>query len=366
MTQTIVLTYIIARLKKGFNKAMKKLFNKAAVFTDVHFGKKNNNRQFNIDCENFIHWFVDEATAWGADVCIMMGDWHDNRRFINVSTLNYSLSNLELLDKTFGQTFFILGNHDLYYREKREINSVEFARNLKRTQIVNEIMTIGDCSLVPWLVGDEYKEVKKLECKYMFGHFELPTFLMNAMAEMPDKGELYAADLNKPEYVFSGHFHKRQQKENIWYIGSPFPHNFSDTWDFERGMMFLEWGKEPFFKTWPEQPVYINVRLSEIINEPEKYINKYTSAKIVADVDLSYEEAQFLRETFLEQYGAREITVIPEQKSVDDTQFTLDNSTFKTVDQIVIEGLSSIETTEGAIDHKLLIELYNGLDIDSH
>ena len=49
------------------------------------------------------------------------------------------------------------------------------------------------------------------------------------------------------EYVFTGHFHKRQVKDNIIYTGNAFPHNFSDAWDDERGWMFLEWGKEPEF-----------------------------------------------------------------------------------------------------------------------
>jgi hypothetical protein len=29
-----------------------KLFKRAAVFTDIHFGKKNNDRQHNQDCED--------------------------------------------------------------------------------------------------------------------------------------------------------------------------------------------------------------------------------------------------------------------------------------------------------------------------
>ena len=66
------------------------LFEKAAVFTDIHFGKKNNSREHNIDCEDFVEWFIDEAKEWGADTAIFCGDWHDSRRFINVSTMNYS------------------------------------------------------------------------------------------------------------------------------------------------------------------------------------------------------------------------------------------------------------------------------------
>lgn len=344
---------------------MKKLFKKATVFGDIHFGKKNNQRQFNIDCENFVKWFIDESLEWGADTCIFLGDWHDNRRFINVSTLNYSLSNLERLDKSFNKVYFILGNHDLYYREKREINSVEYARNLKNFKMVNEILVEDGCAFIPWLVGNEHKNLSEIECKYMFGHFELPTFLMNAMVEMPDKGEIHLEDLSRPDYVFSGHFHKRQKKDNIWYIGNAFPHNYSDAWDSDRGMMFLEWDQEPFFKSWPSQPVYINnIGLSKLLeSDPSDYLDSRVYARVTADIDMSYEEAQYVREKFLEDYNAREIIITPDNNVEGDIEYTPDTE-FKSVDQLVIEGLQSIENTDSSIDHKLLISLYNSLDID--
>lgn len=343
---------------------MTNLFKKAAVFGDIHFGKKNNQRQFNIDCENFVIWFIEEAKSWGADTCIFLGDWHDNRRFLNISTLNYSLSNLERLDQAFDCTYFILGNHDLYYREKREINSVEFARTLKNTKIINDILVEGDCAFIPWLVGDEFEEVKKIKAKYMFGHFEFPSFLMNAMSAMPDKGELSSDDVAGVELVFSGHFHKRQRKENIWYIGNAFAHNYSDAWEDERGMMFLEWDKEPMFKSWPNQPRYININLSDLLEAgPENVLNEFTYARIITDVNITYEEAQYLREGFVDQYGAREVVLVQQQKVDEDNNVDI-NTEFKTVDQIVIEGLKTIEQTDSSIDHNLLIDLYNSLDVD--
>ena len=79
----------------------------------------------------------------------------------------------------------------------------------------------------------------------MFGHFELPTFKLNAMVEMSDHGGLKSEMFEHQDYVFSGHFHHRQIKGNVIYTGNAFPHNFSDSWDDERGWMFLEWDKEP-------------------------------------------------------------------------------------------------------------------------
>ena len=49
---------------------MTQFFNKAACFTDIHFGMKNNARQHNIDCENFITWFIEQAKERGSETCI--------------------------------------------------------------------------------------------------------------------------------------------------------------------------------------------------------------------------------------------------------------------------------------------------------
>ena len=93
------------------------MFKKAACFTDIHFGLKNNSRQHNNDCENFVKWFIDESKKFGAETCIFLGDWHHHRSSINISTLNYSISNLKRLSENFEKTYFITGNHDLFYRD---------------------------------------------------------------------------------------------------------------------------------------------------------------------------------------------------------------------------------------------------------
>ena len=80
---------------------------------------------------------------------------------------------------------------DLAARAKNDEVSVFLARmSDKLTGIDKDPMVQDDVALIPWLIGDEWKGIKKIKAKYMFGHFELPNFKMNAMVEMPDIGEL--------------------------------------------------------------------------------------------------------------------------------------------------------------------------------
>ena len=42
---------------------MANLFERAACFTDIHYGLKQNSRQHLIDCDNYVTWFIEEAKA---------------------------------------------------------------------------------------------------------------------------------------------------------------------------------------------------------------------------------------------------------------------------------------------------------------
>ena len=337
------------------------LFKRAACFTDIHFGKKNNDRQHNQDCEEFVKWFIDQAKARDVDTIIFTGDWHDNRHAIHVSTLNYSLSNMERLASSFENFYFIPGNHDLYYKEKREISSVAIGRNLNNITIINDFLHTGGVTFCPWLVGDDWKMIPKYAKKssYMFGHFELPHFMMNAMVEMPDHGGLNATHFDDVEFwSFSGHFHKRQAKNKICYMGNPFPHNFSDAWDDERGMMFLEWGQDPEFISWPDAPKYRTLKLSDVLENPLDFIDERTYARITADIKITYEETQFIKDTLQAQFSARKIDILPGAKEEEEQNFGQDVS-FQSVDQIVIEGLMGIDSL--TVNKNLLIDIYRGL-----
>lgn len=339
---------------------MTQLFKRAAVFTDIHFGMRQNSRAHNDDCTAFVKWFCETARKHDCDTAIFMGDWHHHRATVNVSTLNYTVDAVNQISKNFERFFFIPGNHDLYYREKRDLNSVPFLKNLKNVVLVNDVYTEGETSLVPWLVGEEWTKMKNLDSRYVFGHFELPSFKMNAMVEMPDHGGLNSGHFPNQEYVFSGHFHLRQQRGNVHYIGNAFPHNFADAWDDDRGMMILDWGGAPQYIPWPNAPKFKAIELTKLIDDPGKYMDENTFIRITCDADVSYEEANYLKETWQETFNLREITLIPSKREEHSLDWGGDVH-FESVDQIVLTQLAAIESE--VIDRQVLIDIYNQLHV---
>ena len=335
------------------------LFKKVACFTDIHYGLKSNSITHLEDCEAFVDWFISEAKSNGCETGIFLGDWSHNRNSLNLITLDTSLRCLEKLGAAFEQFFWFPGNHDLFYKDKRDIHSSAFGRHVPGITVVENVATMGDVTLVPWLVGDEWKTISQIKSRYMFGHFELPLFYMNAMVQMPDHGELQVDHFQHQDYVFSGHFHKRQSRGKVHYIGNAFPHNYADTWDDDRGMMILEWGGTPQYINWPDCPKYRTVKLSELIDNQDTIMKTKMYLRVNLDIDISFEEANFIRDKFMSDYDIREISLIQEKNNLEGAADNNNDQLFESVDQIVSEQLLNIESDQ--FDKKVLLDIYNNL-----
>lgn len=348
--------------EKSSNLDQKKIymdhyFNKAIVFTDSHFGRSADSAIANQDNLDFLTWAIDRGRSWGADTCLFLGDWFHNRSSINLTTLHAGEQGLTMLSQAgFRQTNALLGNHDLARKATREISSLNFARHIPNITLINDPITIGDCSFLPWLMDDDLESLKHLKSRYVFAHLETIGAMMNARVACTGGSHAVEPDVFKQhEYLFSGHFHQRQTLKNICYIGSIMPFDFSDANDSQRGIMLLEWGKEPVFESYPEQPLYSSLSLSTLLDDLSVLRPKMT-VRATVDIDLRYEEVQELRDMLISQYALRKIELIntdPLESIAYDTSKPL-----HTVDQIVIDGLQNLETT---LSNERLISIFNDL-----
>lgn len=338
---------------------MSNLFKKAAVFTDIHWGLRSNSVQHNIDCTNFVDWFISVAKKRNCDTCFFLGDWNHHRATINVQTMQFGLKALEKLNSSFDKVYFIPGNHDLYYKDKRDIHSIEWAKHLSNIEIINDFFERDSVIIAPWLIEQDWKTISSMSGKYLFGHFELPHFYMNAMVEMPDHGELQSDHLSNFEQVFSGHFHKRQHRKNITYIGNSFPHNYADAGDDARGMMILEWDSEPEFISWTDQPTFRVYDLSSILDDPDKLLLPGMNIRVNLDIDINYEESAYIKETLIPQYKLREMTLLPRKINLEQDDTNYANVHFESVDSIIVSQIEQLQ--QGSFDKQLLLDIYRNL-----
>jgi hypothetical protein len=151
----------------------------------------------------------------------------------------------------------------------------------------------------------------------------------------------------------------RQKKENVTYIGNCFPHNFADAGDSARGMMVKEWGMEDQYFSWPDQPLYRVLKLSNAIDNGASIFQPNMYVRVELDIGISYEEATFIKETFIKDYNLREMALIPVKTNSIGIDLAPGEIKFESVDQIVQAQLSAIESE--FYDPKLLLDIYRTL-----
>jgi hypothetical protein len=123
-------------------------------------------------------------------------------------------------------------------------------------------------------------------------------------------------------------------------------------------MMILEWGGKPEYKSWPGQPTYRTYKLSQIIDKPEQLLREKMHCRVTIDLPISFEEANFIRETFIPQYNLRELMLIPEKVEVESNAVPIDIN-FESVDTIVMNQINAIDSEN--YDKKLLLNIYRDL-----
>ena len=107
---------------------------------------------------------------------------------------------------------------------------------------------------------------------------------------------------------------------------------------------------------------YITIKISQLLEDPEKILKAKMYVRVTLDIKISYEEANFIRETFIDKYQLRELQLIPEQIE-QAQQPTVSVQKFDSVDQIVIKQLQGVDSE--TYDKNVLTAIYNDLDVTS-
>lgn len=333
--------------------------NKTAVFTDIHFGARSNSQQHNQDCLDYLDWFCENTINNKCDHIIFLGDWFENRNALNIGTLHYSYLGAKMLNDLNIPIFFVIGNHDLFNRNSREIHSTiclnEFSNFTMITEptIIPEI--IGSPLLCPYLFHNEYPELLKFKkTKTWFGHFEFKDFVVTGSGiKMPTGPD--PTQFKGPKYIFSGHFHKRQKGNNIIYIGNTFPTSFGDVGDNERGMMIYDYTNEPEFYNWDDCPKFIKTKISAILDDTITLLPN-SRVECLLDIPLSYEEHTTLKQSLISEYKLRDFVFKEELVSISDETDDEEGDALESTNDLIIRMLTNLDVPK--INNNILISQY--------
>jgi len=346
---------------------MKKL-KKAVMFTDIHFGAKNNSERHNKDNLEYIEWLIEQVNADPSiDHIIFLGDYYEQRSAISGQTLDYAYTGAKMINSIGLPVWFITGNHDLWHRSSREIYNIRQFETLENFTVVNEPLIVehmGDrgAVLFPYLFEHEYpKLLEYIEYPVLFGHFEFKGFTITGDSVIKEHGPDHK-HFSMFKRIFSGHYHKRDIKDNVVYIGNTFPTNFADANDTERGLAIYEYATDNLqFINWKHAPTYVKTKLSSVMDDPKSILKEKSTVECLVDIELNYEESLELKESLIKKYKLREL-ILDEGFDMDkllDGDTSVDDEDDINMDALIINKLNTLSIKE--IDNKKIIEEYRKL-----
>jgi len=214
---------------------------KIAILNDTHCGIRNSSEIFLNNAERFYNdVFFPECENHGIKQIVHLGDYYDHRKFVNFKALNHNRRIfLDQIRKRGMSMDIIPGNHDTFYKNTNELNSLKecLGHYMNEVHIIMEptIMHYDSLKigLVPWICHDNYELCMNFirDCKadWLGAHLELNGF--EVMRGLTNKHGMDPKLFSRFEMVLSGHYHCSSKKDNIWYLGSQMEFFWSDAHD---------------------------------------------------------------------------------------------------------------------------------------
>jgi DNA repair exonuclease SbcCD nuclease subunit len=208
---------------------------KVNIVGDLHLGIKNNSVEW-LDIQkdfllNALMKSIDQDFDQERDILILEGDIFHSRESINVRIQNEAFSIFRKLAEKFKRgIYIILGNHDVYYKDKTEVNSLKSLSYLADNIHIfekPEVLTINDAHsflMLPWIedvsrlssVVNDYRNL----CHYIVCHADIKGLRFNKWTQVEHGLDVDA--LSTYRRVYGGHIHHRQTVKNVVYTGTPY------------------------------------------------------------------------------------------------------------------------------------------------
>ena len=241
---------------------VEKLDKRIGIFSDLHTGVSSDSKMRLNETIKCTDWIIDCFKHENVNWVIFCGDFFNSRYSVNVNTLNIGIEIIEKFSNAFEKIFLIAENHDTYYKNTNEINSVKLFQKFNKNNNVivvdqdplflkiNQI-TIG---LYPWEYDlEKIKSIDNYETpKYGFGHFEMNGIELTGSISKGSKYNL--SDLFiLGDMLFSGHYHGNKiykdfkTKKQLYMIGSPLQLDWGD-YGKDKKIVVFDTDSEEYFE----------------------------------------------------------------------------------------------------------------------
>lgn len=259
---------------------------KVLLITDQHFGVRNDSLVYVEYYKKFYtNVVIPFIQKFNIKNVVCLGDTFDRRKSINFNSLEAAKEMwFQPLADMGVQMTMLVGNHDIYYKNTLRVNAPslllgEYA-NIQILDSPTEFR-LGDLSVlgIPWICDETrsrtYELLEKSVSPICMGHLEF-----NGFEAHPGHVMEHGIDMNpfnKFDKVFSGHYHSKSNKGNVYYLGNPYELYWND-YQSRRG--FHVFDTETLETKFYRNPYTMFEKI--VYNDKTQYLDvSYTSGKYV-------------------------------------------------------------------------------------
>jgi DNA repair exonuclease SbcCD nuclease subunit len=348
---------------------------KIALITDTHWGIRNDNASFLNNNKRFLDEvffkYIDDNSI---TTVVHLGDLVDRRKYININTARRLREDfLEPIHDRDLDFHLIAGNHDTYYKNTNEVNSLKelVQYQYPNFKIYDNVATTVEFDstpilFIPWICDENRKATMEVmnatPAQIAMGHLELQGFEMykGSMVSHGDDASLF----DRFDIVMSGHYHHRSSNGHIFYLGSHAEFTWSDyndpkgfhIFDTEtRELTFIKNTFTMFEKVW-----YDDVTAGKEPLEIDLSYLKYKIVKIiVTNKSNPYTFDRFIDS--IEKIGVLELQIVEDHLNlglIEDESIVNEAEDTLTIFKKYIDTLDSKNINKQKLESKI-VELYN-------
>jgi len=269
-------------------------YNRLFLLSDLHFGIRANSLEW---LENQLSFFRNfyipflKENVKENDILFFLGDWFDSRQLLDIYIMNTAIDIMfELVDIL--PVYLMPGNHDIYKKYDTNVNSIRAFKYISNVTIFEKPVIITNKKsrilVLPWIGNKDIEEnyVRANKFDYVFAHTDIIGFRYDNGKEIKSSS-IDFMKFKGIKRIFSGHIHKRQEKNNIIYIGSPYHTKRGDIGNTKGVYIFNPDDNSISFFPNNFSPIYQRVLLENILeytlDETKRILNNNYTDILVPD-----------------------------------------------------------------------------------
>ena len=273
---------------------------KIALLTDTHFGARNDNVNFNEYFYNFYEGvFFPYLQQNNIKHCIHLGDLMDRRKFVSYRILkDFRERFIQPFNHLKIDLHILVGNHDIYFRNTNDVNSLQELLGERHDNIylypeAQEVDFDGfPILMMPWINPQNeiysFGMMDETKADTMMSHLEVVGFEMHG-GHFSESG-FDKSQFKKFDTIFSGHYHKKSDDGQIYYLGTPYQMTWSD-YNCPKGFHVFDTETRELTRIVNSQKIFEKIYYDDTqenydTHDVNQYRNKYIKLVVVNKNDL--------------------------------------------------------------------------------